>query len=187
MWIKWYEMCSVSTHLHCTVLFEDLQYPHMDSAPAGQEPWTSGQTLWRVKFPDTGRQDTFCRWSHSHSIFACCHQGVPEVRRIEGVGLCCIRIKKKSSASTTCSYSQNLTSSEKIPNPNSWLDDKGTSTVLFSLQNFSRVVMLCLPADKMLFYRMYPVVSMNGRVFLDRDVTIGGYKFPKNVGLPFPG
>ncbi|XP_075886827.1 sterol 26-hydroxylase, mitochondrial-like [Nelusetta ayraudi] len=29
--------------------------------------------------------------------------------------------------------------------------------------------------------RMYPVVSMNGRVFLDRDVTIGGYKFPKNT------
>lgn len=41
--------------------------------------------------------------------------------------------------------------------------------------------------DKMLLYRMYPVVSMNGRVFLDRDVTIGGYKFPKNVGLHFPG
>lgn len=40
--------------------------------------------------------------------------------------------------------------------------------------------------DKMLLYRMYPVVSMNGRVFLDRDVTIGGYKFPKNVGLRFP-
>lgn len=39
----------------------------------------------------------------------------------------------------------------------------------------------------MLLHRMYPVVSMNGRVFLDRDVTIGGYKFPKNVGLHFPG
>lgn len=65
--------------------------------------------------------------------------------------------------------------------------DQGSSTVLSSLWDFSRVVMHCLLADEMLFYRIYPVVSMNGRVFLDRDVTIGGYKFPKNVGLPFPG
>lgn len=39
--------------------------------------------------------------------------------------------------------------------------------------------------QNVIFPRMYPVVSMNGRVFLDRDVTIGGYKFPKNVGLLF--
>lgn len=53
--------------------------------------------------------------------------------------------------------------------------------------NCSVEVLHRLLAERVLFYRMYPVVSMNGRVFLDRDVTIGGYKFPKNVGLRPPG
>lgn len=33
---------------------------------------------------------------------------------------------------------------------------------------------------------MYPVVSMNGRILLDREAVIGGYKFPKKVGLRCP-
>lgn len=37
--------------------------------------------------------------------------------------------------------------------------------------------------DSLLFCRMYPVVPLNGRVILDKDVTIGGYQFSKNVGL----
>lgn len=32
---------------------------------------------------------------------------------------------------------------------------------------------------------MYPVVPINARVVTDKDVTIGGYQFPKNVGLLF--
>lgn len=38
---------------------------------------------------------------------------------------------------------------------------------------------------EILFCRMYPVVPINARVVTDKDVTIGGYQFPKNVGLLF--
>ncbi|XP_041806810.1 sterol 26-hydroxylase, mitochondrial isoform X2 [Chelmon rostratus] len=33
--------------------------------------------------------------------------------------------------------------------------------------------------------RMYPVVPLNGRVILDKDVTIGGYQFSKNTSFTF--
>lgn len=38
---------------------------------------------------------------------------------------------------------------------------------------------------KLLFYRMFPVVPLNGRVVANKDVMIGGYQFSKNVGWLF--
>lgn len=88
-------LCLALTGFRCIFFiffFKDLQYSHMDSAPAGHEPWMSGQTSRRVALRDTRRQNTFCSRSHSDSILARCHQGVPEVRRIEGVESCCVGI-----------------------------------------------------------------------------------------------
>lgn len=31
--------------------------------------------------------------------------------------------------------------------------------------------------------RMYPVVSINARIIAEKNVSIGGYEFPKKVGL----
>lgn len=33
-----------------------------------------------------------------------------------------------------------------------------------------------------LFYRMYPVVPVNARIITEKDINVGGYHFPKNVG-----
>lgn len=41
------------------------------------------------------------------------------------------------------------------------------------------------PIKKLLFYRMFPVVPLNGRVVADKDVMIGGYQFSKNVSWLF--
>lgn len=36
-----------------------------------------------------------------------------------------------------------------------------------------------------LFPRMYPVVPINARIIAEKDVVIGGYQFPKKVGVLF--
>lgn len=153
----------------------------MDCAPAVKVPWVSGQTLQRDVLSGTRWPNTFCRNGHSNSIFTCCYQGITEVRLADG--LKCVMID----VFIPQPHDENHIDTENVNDYGATLG-KSTGFLVFmwSFLEAWKKNPKTNETDKFLSYRMYPVVSMNGRILLDRAVVIGGYKFPKKVGLRCP-
>lgn len=71
---------SLSVDIMTCFCCQDLQHPHMDFAPAVQEPSSSGQTLRRSVRAGASGPDTLCGGGHSDAVLKGCYQGITEVR-----------------------------------------------------------------------------------------------------------